>query len=75
MDGKAIDAHLGRSLRIRRRLVGMSQRQLAEACGSCTQQQIQKYESGVAMQATTLWRFARALGVPVDYFYEGLARA
>ena len=53
----------------------MSQRQLAEACGSCTQQQIQKYESGVAMQATTLWKLAEALEVSVGYFYEGLARA
>ena len=40
-----IDIHLGRRLRARRLLLGLSQREVAEACG-VTFQQIQKYESG-----------------------------
>ena len=43
MDG--IDVHLGRRLRRRRRILGLTQQQLAGACG-VRFQQIQKYENG-----------------------------
>ena len=68
-----IDAFLGRRLRRRRRLMGLTQQQLAESVG-IRFQQIQKYECGAnRISAARLWRLAEALEVPVGYFYEGLA--
>jgi transcriptional regulator with XRE-family HTH domain len=70
-----IDVHIGRRLRARRRSLGVSQPQLAEAVG-VRFQQIQKYESGEdRISASRLWRLCTALEAPVDYFYEGLASA
>ena len=67
-----IDIHLGRRLRRRRRILGLTQQQLAGACG-VRFQQIQKYECGAnRVSAARLWRLARALEVPVGYFFEGL---
>jgi transcriptional regulator with XRE-family HTH domain len=54
-------------------MVGMTQLQLAESVG-VRFQQIQKYESGInKLSAARLWMIARALDVPVTYFYDGLA--
>jgi len=70
--GHEIDLHLGRRMRRRRRLLGMTQRQLAEVCG-VRFQQIQKYECGAnRLSAARLWQIAAALDVPVTYFFEGL---
>ncbi|HZL01111.1 MAG TPA: helix-turn-helix transcriptional regulator [Caulobacteraceae bacterium] len=70
-----IDVHLGRRLRRRRRLLGLTQQQIAHACG-VRFQQIQKYECGAnRMSAARLWRLAEALDVPVAYFFDGLTRA
>ena len=67
-----IDLHFGKRLRRRRRLLGLTQQEVGDACG-LRFQQIQKYESGVnRMAASTLWRLSRALGVDASYFYEGL---
>jgi transcriptional regulator with XRE-family HTH domain len=71
--GNDIDLHLGRRLRRRRRLLGLTQQQLAQAVG-VRFQQIQKYECGAnRISAARLWRIAAALDVPVGYFYDGLA--
>ncbi|RAK58897.1 transcriptional regulator [Phenylobacterium hankyongense] len=68
-----IDVHLGRRLRRRRRLLGLTQQQLAGACG-VRFQQIQKYECAAnRMSAARLWQLAEVLEVPVSYFYEGMA--
>jgi transcriptional regulator with XRE-family HTH domain len=68
-----IDIHLGRRLRRRRRILGLTQQQLASACG-VRFQQIQKYECAAnRMSASRLWQLAEVLEVPVSYFYEGLA--
>jgi len=68
-----IDAHLGRRLRRRRRLLGLTQQQLADACG-LTFQQIQKYECAAnRMSAARIWQLAEVLDAPVSYFYEGLS--
>lgn len=68
-----IDAHLGRRLRRRRRLLGLTQQQLAAACG-VRFQQIQKYECAAnRMSAARLWQLAEVLEAPVSYFYEGLS--
>lgn len=70
-----IDVHLGRRLRRRRRLLGLTQQQLAGACG-VRFQQIQKYECAAnRMSAARLWQLAEVLQVPVSYFYEGLVEA
>jgi transcriptional regulator with XRE-family HTH domain len=67
-----IDTHLGRRLRRRRKLLGLTQQQIAAACG-VRFQQIQKYECGSnRISAARLWQIAVTLGVAVDYFFEGL---
>lgn len=67
-----IDLHLGKRLRRRRRLLGLTQQQLAGACG-VRFQQIQKYECGAnRISAARLWQLSEALEVPVAYFYDGL---
>lgn len=69
----AIDLHVGRRLRRRRRLLGLTQQQLAEAIG-IRFQQIQKYECGAnRVTASRLYELSVALNVPVNYFFQGLA--
>ena len=71
--GNDIDLHLGKRLRRRRRLLGLTQQQLADAVG-VRFQQIQKYECGAnRISAARLWRLSEALEVPVGYFYDGLS--
>ena len=68
----AIDLHVGKRLRRRRRLLGLTQQQLAESIG-IRFQQIQKYECGAnRVTASRLYELAVALNVPVNYFFEGL---
>lgn len=68
-----IDEHIGRQLRRRRRLMGLTQQQLASAVGIFTQR-IQKYECGMNhISAALLFQLAKALEVPISYFYDGLA--
>lgn len=70
-----IDLHLGRRLRRRRRLLGLTQQQLAVQVG-IRFQQIQKYECGAnRISAARLWQLAEALETPVNYFYDGLSEA
>ena len=70
-----IDLHLGRRLRRRRRLLGLTQQQLAMQVG-IRFQQIQKYECGAnRISAARLWQLSEALEVPVGYFYDGLSEA
>ncbi|MEM6851781.1 MAG: helix-turn-helix transcriptional regulator [Pseudomonadota bacterium] len=67
-----IDLYVGKRLRQRRCLLGMTQQQLASAVG-IKFQQIQKYESGAnRISASRLWALAKALQSPVSYFFEGL---
>ena len=67
-----VDAMVGRRLRMRRRLLDLSQQDLANICG-VTFQQIQKYEAAKCrMPVATLWRLAYALEVDVSYFFAGL---
>lgn len=68
-----IDLHLGKRLRRRRRLLGMTQQQLAMQVG-IRFQQIQKYECGAnRISAARLWQLSEALETPVSYFYDGLS--
>ncbi|MBI1365843.1 MAG: helix-turn-helix domain-containing protein [Alphaproteobacteria bacterium] len=67
-----IDLYVGKRLRQRRRLLGYTQQRLAEEV-NIRFQQIQKYESGAnRISASRLWSLAKALDVPVAYFFEGL---
>ena len=67
-----IDIQVGKRVRIRRMLIGMSQERLGDLLG-LTFQQVQKYEKGVnRIGAGRLFEVARILNVPVDFFYEGL---
>ena len=67
-----VDVHVGKRIRHRRWMVGMTQQQLAEKVG-IKFQQIQKYETGMnRVSASRLWDISEALSVPVDFFFEGL---
>ncbi len=70
-----VDVHVGKRVRHRRWLIGMTQQQLAEQVG-IKFQQIQKYETGAnRISASRLWDIADALGVAVSFFFEGLQDA
>lgn len=67
-----VDTHVGKRIRHRRWLIGMTQQQLAEKVG-IKFQQIQKYETGAnRVSASRLWDISDALGVNVSFFFEGL---
>lgn len=54
-------------------MLGLSQQQMADLIG-VTYQQAHKYERGInRISAGRLYEIAKVLGVPVSYFYEGLA--
>ncbi|HEX2257452.1 MAG TPA: helix-turn-helix transcriptional regulator [Afifellaceae bacterium] len=56
-------------IRIRRKMLNLSQEKLAEQLG-ITFQQVQKYEKGTnRVGAGRLYQFARILQVPVSYFF------
>jgi transcriptional regulator with XRE-family HTH domain len=67
-----VDVHVGARLKMLRVQRGLSQTAVAEGVG-LTFQQIQKYENGSnRISASRLVEFARALGVPIRAFFEGL---
>ena len=67
-----VDVHVGKRIRHRRWMIGMTQQQLAEKVG-IKFQQIQKYETGAnRVSASRLWDIAQAMGVPVSFCFEGL---
>jgi len=67
-----VDAHVGKRIRHRRWMVGMTQQQLADKVG-IKFQQIQKYETGMnRVSASRLWDIADTLGVSINFFFEGL---
>jgi transcriptional regulator with XRE-family HTH domain len=67
-----VDVHVGKRVRHRRWMVGMTQQQLADKVG-IKFQQIQKYETGMnRISASRLWDISDALGVPISFFFEGV---
>jgi transcriptional regulator with XRE-family HTH domain len=67
-----VDAHVGKRIRHRRWMVGITQQQLAEKVG-IKFQQVQKYETGMnRVSASRLWDIAETLGVSISFFFEGL---
>lgn len=66
------DRHVGKRIRERRIMLGLSQQQMAEMIG-VTYQQTHKYERGInRISAGRLYEIAQVLRVPVGYFFEGL---
>lgn len=71
-DPNYIDVHVGARIRMRRQLVNMSQERLGELLG-ITFQQVQKYEKGSnRISASRLFYASKTLGVPVQFFFDGL---
>lgn len=71
-DAREVNLVIGRNLRRRRRLLGLTQQQLALKIG-VRFQQIQKYECGVnRLSASRLYRLSKVLDVPLTYFFRGL---
>ena len=68
-----VDVHVGKRVRHRRWMMGMTQQQLADQVG-IKFQQIQKYETGMnRISASRLWDIAAALDAPISFFFEGLS--
>ncbi|WP_064697146.1 helix-turn-helix domain-containing protein [Rhizobium aegyptiacum] len=66
------DVEVGSRIRIRRRILNMSQTTLADKLG-LTFQQVQKYEKGTnRVGASRLQAVADALEVPVSFFFDPL---
>src|SRR5437016_14675129 len=66
-----IDEHVGRRVRMRRRMLAMSQGKLGDALG-LTFQQVQKNEKGTnRIGASRLQQISHILQVPVAFFFEG----
>ena len=75
--GKAnpIDEYVGKRLRQKRDLAGLSQERLAEYVG-VTFQQIQKYENGQnRISASRLYEFSQILKVPISFFFDSFDSA
>ena len=67
-----VDVHVGKRIRHRRWMIGVTQQQLAEQVG-IKFQQIQKYETGMnRVSASRLWDIAETLDVPVSFFFDGI---
>jgi transcriptional regulator with XRE-family HTH domain len=66
-----IDTHVGKRVRMRRMMLGISQTKLGDALG-LTFQQVQKYEKGTnRISASRLQHIAQIFEVPVTFFFEG----
>jgi|SRR6516164_8479444 transcriptional regulator with XRE-family HTH domain len=67
-----VDVHAGTRLRRRGELLGITVQRLAAKAG-ISFQQIEKYEAAQnRISPSRLYRFARALDVPVAWFFDGL---
>ena len=67
-----VDTHVGRQMRARRELRGITQKVLARQL-NISFQQVQKYESGAnRISASKMWQLCQVLDVAPGYFFEGL---
>ena len=72
-NNNAIDMHVGKRLRLRRTLLGMSQEQLGAEL-NITFQQVQKYERAAnRISASRLWDMSQILDVPISYFFNDMS--
>jgi transcriptional regulator with XRE-family HTH domain len=66
-----VDKHVGKRVRMRRMMLGLSQTALGDAL-NLTFQQVQKYEKGMnRISASSLQHISQILQVPVVFFFEG----
>ncbi len=66
-----IDIHVGQRVRFKRKMMGLTQTDLAQKV-SLTFQQIQKYEKGEnRISASKLFQISQILGTNVSFFFEG----
>ena len=66
-----VDKHVGSRVRMRRKMLNMSQEHLGDRLG-ITFQQVQKYENGTnRISASRLQQAARILQVPIPFFFDG----
>ena len=67
-----VDIHVGKRVRLRRTLLGISQEKLGDAIG-LTFQQVQKYECGAnRIGSSRPFDLSRVLDVPVSFFFEDM---
>ncbi len=67
-----VDAHIGARVRLRRRQLGMRQASLGEAI-AVSFQMVQRYEQGLdRISAAGLYHIAKALEVPIGFFFEDM---
>jgi transcriptional regulator with XRE-family HTH domain len=72
VNGNPVDASIGARIRLRRRMLKVSQERLAYDLG-LTPQQVQKYERAKnGVSASRLYQIARSLRASIAYFYEDL---
>ena len=73
MANNPVDQHVGKRLRDRRTLLGITQQQLAEMLG-ITFQQVQKYEKGAnRMGCSRLFDDRNILDVDANYFFDEMS--
>jgi transcriptional regulator with XRE-family HTH domain len=66
-----VDIFVGKKIKSRRSLLGLSQNSLGQEIG-VTFQQVQKYERGVnRVSCSRLYDFSKVLKVPITFFFEG----
>ena len=71
-NNNAVDVHVGKRVRMRRTLLGMSQEQLGASL-NITFQQVQKYERGAnRISASRLWDISQILDVQISYFFDDM---
>ena len=71
-NNNAVDLHVGKRVRVRRTLLGMSQEQLGASL-NITFQQVQKYERGAnRISASRLWDISQILDVQISNFFDGM---
>ena len=69
-----VDAYVGKRIKLKRTLLGLSQSDLAEAL-DITFQQVQKYERGKnRVSSSKLYEISHALNVPVNYFFDDFSK-
>ena len=74
-NNNAIDMHVGKRVRLRRTLMGMSQEQLG-ANLDITFQQVQKYERGSnRISASRLWDISQILDVPISFSFDDMSES
>ena len=68
----AVDVHVGKRVRLRRTLLGLSQEQLGASL-NITFQQVQKYERGASRNsASYLCDISQILDVQISYFFDDM---